>query len=285
LACDVKQKNILFLPLLPLLSDQPNATASINQPPAMRFSLSFAALAAVASAQEGLFEQYKAQFQNFLGNMGASVPNPGAHDPVAAFEAKTGEMKLSTLTLENWKDTLYEPVPAGAVEPVEWWMFITGGNKTCYGRCGRVEEAFKQAAAKFAVLPNSPHMAIVNCDDQPILCNSWAATPSWLWAFQMLPEPAPIDIYKKRLNTTTTTSDDIVALKSTDRAESMVLLESRFHPFDGQITQMGLAVPIAYALWAFSLVPSWLFMLVISMVSRTMMSNRMNPPQGNQRTG
>jgi hypothetical protein len=251
----------------------------------MRFSISLAALAAVASAQEGMFEQYKAQFQNFLGNLGASVPNPVAHDPVAAFEAKTGEMKLSTLTLENWKDTLYEPVSPGTVEPVEWWMFITGRNKTCYGRCPRAEEAFKQASAKMAVLPNSPRMALVNCDDQPILCNSWAATPSWMWAFQMLPEPAPIDIYKKRLNLSTVTPDDIVELKNKPRPETMELLESRFHPFDGQITKTGLAIPIAYALWGFSLVPSWAVMLVISLVSRTMMSSRMNPPQTNQRAG
>lgn len=97
----------------------------------MRFSLAIAALSAVAQAQD--FEQYKAQFQNFIGKMGASIPRPDTQDPVGAFEAKTGEMRLSTLTLDNWKETLYEPVPASASEPVEWWLFITGGNKTCMG--------------------------------------------------------------------------------------------------------------------------------------------------------
>lgn len=114
-------------------------------------------------------------------------------------------------------------------------------------------------------------MGYVNCDDQPILCNSWSSSTANLWVFEMLPPPAAIDIYKKRLNTTTTTSADLVELKNTNKAESMTLLESRFHPFNGQFAELGVSVPIAYGLWAFNLVPSWLFMLVISMVSRTMM--------------
>jgi hypothetical protein len=42
-------------------------------------------------------------------------------------------MRLNVLTLENWKQTLYEPVSAGATTPEEWWLLISGGNKTCYG--------------------------------------------------------------------------------------------------------------------------------------------------------
>lgn len=114
-------------------------------------------------------------------------------------------------------------------------------------------------------------MGYVNCDDQPILCNSWSASTANLWVFEMLPAPAPIDIYKRRLNTTTTTSADLVALKSADRAEKFHLIDSRFHPFNGQFAELGLSVPIAYLLWAFNLVPSWAFMLIVSMVSRTMM--------------
>lgn len=99
----------------------------------MRFSAIVAALPALASAQENPLEQYQAQFQNFLGKFGSYIPNPGRHDPVAALEAKTGAMKMHTLTLENWKDTLYEPVSEGATKPEEWWILTTGGNKTCYG--------------------------------------------------------------------------------------------------------------------------------------------------------
>lgn len=101
----------------------------------MRFSASavVAALPLLASAQQDPLGQYKAQFQTFMDKIGSYVPNPGSHDPVAALEAKLGSMKMSTLTLENWKDTLYEPVAPGATVPTEWWVLVSGRNKTCYG--------------------------------------------------------------------------------------------------------------------------------------------------------
>jgi hypothetical protein len=90
-------------------------------------------------AGEGPFEQYKAQFQNFLGQFRSSLPNPNKHDPVAAAEAKVGSMKIDTLTLDAWKDTLYQPVKPGSTKPEEWWVLITGRNKTCFGKEGRLE--------------------------------------------------------------------------------------------------------------------------------------------------
>ena len=100
----------------------------------MRFSVSavVAALPAFAAAQD--FAQYQAQFQNFLGNMGSYIPNPGRHDPIAAAEAKVGAMKMNILTLDNWRDTLYEPVKEGATKPEEFWVLTTGRNKTCFGK-------------------------------------------------------------------------------------------------------------------------------------------------------
>lgn len=102
----------------------------------MRFSTILSALPAVAFAQDSPVEQYKAQFQNFIGQMGSYVPNPGHHDPIAAAEAKAGSMRLNVLTLENWQQTLYEPVSPGATTPEEWWVLVSGGNKTCFGTFG-----------------------------------------------------------------------------------------------------------------------------------------------------
>lgn len=101
----------------------------------MRLAVSaiFAALPLLASAEGSPFAQYQAHLQNFLGRVVSGVPNPGIHDPVTALEAKMGSMKLSTLTLGNWKQTLYEPVAPGATVPEEWWVLITGRNKTCLG--------------------------------------------------------------------------------------------------------------------------------------------------------
>lgn len=121
-------------------------------------------------------------------------------------------------------------------------------------------------------------MAILNCEDQPVLCNSWSAGAGYIWAFDMVPEPAPVDVYKRRLNMTSTTSDDLVTLHSTGK-KSFELIDSWFHPFNGKLAEFNLAVPVGYALWAFSLIPNWAFMLIVSMASRTFMGNRMQPPQ------
>ncbi|RFU71865.1 peptidyl-trna hydrolase, partial [Trichoderma arundinaceum] len=121
----------------------------------MRFSAAalVAALPALSTAQENPLDQYVAQFQQVLGQVSSYIPLPSKHDPAAAHEAKTGPMKLSVLTLDNWKETLYEPVTPNTKIPEEWWVLITGRNKTCFGHCGQVEAAFNETAAKFAELP------------------------------------------------------------------------------------------------------------------------------------
>jgi len=81
------------------------------------------------------FFQYKAQLQNILNTAVSYIPNPGKHDPVAALEAKMGSMRMSTLTLENWRDTLTEHVTPKTTVPDEWWVLISGRNKTCFGNC------------------------------------------------------------------------------------------------------------------------------------------------------
>lgn len=144
-------------------------------------------------------------------------------------------------------------------------------NSSVLGRCDRLETAFQGAAAKFAELPTTPHMGVLNCDDQPILCNSWSANVGNIWAFHMLPKPAPVDIYKKRLNLTTVTTDEIVQLQEAGNKEDFVLLESFWHPFNGKAAELGLNIPLGYLLWVFNLVPQWAFMLIVSFASRSMM--------------
>lgn len=102
----------------------------------MRFSAAAlaAALPALSVAQENPLDQYVAQFQQILGQASSYLPVPSKHDPEAAYAAKTGPMKLSVLTVDNWKETLYEPVTPITTTPEEWWVLITGRNKTCYGR-------------------------------------------------------------------------------------------------------------------------------------------------------
>ncbi|KAI0161430.1 hypothetical protein GGR57DRAFT_357708 [Xylariaceae sp. FL1272] len=220
-------------------------------------------------------QDYLAQARVYFDKFASKIPSPSKFDPVAAAAAKVGASKMDILGLHNWKETLHGSVAPGSTKPEEWWVLITGGNKTCFGHCDRVEAAFNETAGKFALDPTAPHAALVNCDDQPVLCNSWSAPVGSLWIFEMLPEPAAIDVYSKRFNLTTVTSDDFTQLRGDGYKTEAKRHEGFFHPFNGPLAQNGLAVPAGYVLWAFSLLPSWAFMILISMFSRRMMSSRM----------
>lgn len=109
----------------------------------MRFSTAAVlALPLLAAANESPFQQYKAKFQNFLSNLGVAGPVAEKSEaPATPSVASTGKGKkkvmeakpIHTLTLDNWKDTLYAPVKAEATQPEEWMVLISGRNKTCFG--------------------------------------------------------------------------------------------------------------------------------------------------------
>jgi len=125
---------------------------------------------------------------------------------------------------------------------------------------------------------------MLNCDDQPILCNSWTAGPPYLYIFSV-PTVTPVDaqtpLYIEPLNTTTTTPETYIELWKTGSYKEKAPYEGYFHPIDGPIAKLGAAVPMGYVLWAFSVIPSWAFMIGVSFISRSMMSRRL-APQGPQ---
>lgn len=139
------------------------------------------------------------------------------------------------------------------------------------GHCEKIEQAFNETAGKFALLPDAPHTGYLNCEHEPVLCNAWSVPTGTVWVFEMLPEPAPIDIWVKKFNLTTTTSDDIVARHAEGYKKTFQLHEGTFHPFNGWWAQNHLSLPVGYVLWFFNVVPSWLLMLTLSFVSRSMM--------------
>jgi len=96
----------------------------------MRFSTTAVATLGfplIAAAEGDLLSQAQALFNKY-------VPNPNRYDPVGAAEAKLGEMKLHTLTLNNWNETFFSNTNSQSTKPDEWWVFVTGGKKTCFGR-------------------------------------------------------------------------------------------------------------------------------------------------------
>ncbi|KAM0325307.1 hypothetical protein ACHAQA_007292 [Verticillium albo-atrum] len=244
----------------------------------MRLSVSaLLALPLFAAAAEAQFEEYKAQFQNYLDTFVSYVPNPNKFDAADAEEAKTGAKKISVLTLDNWEETLYASVQPAQTVPEEWWVLITGRNKTCYGKCEPAETAFNATAEKFALQPNTPHMGLINCEDQPVLCTIFSCNANSLWAIDLLPPGNKVDIWAKRLNSTTVTSQTLLDLHATGTKEDFHLIEHVFHPFNSWIAEHGLSVPVGYFIWVFATVPNWAVMLLISFASRRMMNRRMAP--------
>lgn len=113
-----------------------------------------------------------------------------------------------------------------------------------------------------------------------MLCNSWSAGTGVLWLFEVLPAPAPVGIYTKRVNTTTVTAQALVDAYAVDFHQSANKTEAGwrwydqtgyFHPIEGKLAKMGVSVPLGYVFWALNAVPSWAMMLVVSFVSRWMM--------------
>jgi len=250
----------------------------------MRFSTAAtvtATLLTLASAQESPLDQAKAQAQYWFDKISSYLPTPRKPHTVDinAAAAKAGGKALHIFTLNDWESTIRSSVKEYSTQPEEWWVLVTGGNKTCFGLCNKVETAFNESAILFAANPTAPHLAYLNCDNQPVLCNSWGAGPPHLWIIEAAPKPAPVNIRLIPLNTTTTSVKTFTDLHALQTWKEKTPYEGYFHPFDGQLAKLGLAVPIGYVFWVFAVVPSWLFMIVISFVSRNIMSKRTLGPQ------
>ena len=96
----------------------------------------FLALPLLAAAEQqnplaGLFQKFSSYLPS--GNL--------AH-PVDATAAKIAGKNVHTLTLSNWQETMHNGISTKPSQPEEWWVFVTGGNKTCYGMCEKVEKAW-----------------------------------------------------------------------------------------------------------------------------------------------
>lgn len=247
----------------------------------MRFSASALLalpLLAVAQREQSPFENIVDQVQGYFDKFATYIPNPNIAHTFNHAAAATAGKAVHTLSLDNWKSTLTSGASSYSEGTAEWWVLISGANKTCYGMCGKVETAFNESAALFALDPTAPNLAYINCDYQPILCNSWAAGPPSLYVMEVPKATGPTNIRIVGLNTTTTDVTTFTDLHSTQSWKQKPLYDGFFHPFDGAVAQFGLAVPLGYVLWVFAVIPSWAFMIGISFISRTMMSRRTPAP-------
>ncbi|KAK2625838.1 hypothetical protein QTJ16_005150 [Diplocarpon rosae] len=261
----------------------------------------FLALPVLAAAQASPLEQAKAQAEFWFSKISSYITNlskahnpevpemaPAAAEAADADAATTAEPKpVNVLTLDNWESTIRGSVQPESSTPEEWWVLVTGGNKTCSGYCDQIETAFNQTALTWGVNPAAPNLGYLDCENQPILCSAWSAGPPSLFFFEVSAKPAPVIQRSMSLNVTTTEVSTFTDLLSTQSYKSYPAYEGVFHPFDGFFARNGLAVPLGYFFWAFGAIPNWVVMIGISFLSRSFMSKRMAsqgpPPRATRR--
>lgn len=237
----------------------------------MRFSTAtLLALPVLATAaNEAPLDQAKSLFNSFGSYFQKILPNPSAAYTPDAAAAKAGGKAVHALTLNNWEETLRSKTTPGSIDPAQWYIFMSGGNKTCFGFCGKAETAWNETAALWALDPTAPHLGYVNCDSQPVLCNSWAAGPPGLWVMNVRPRPYESDLHIVHVNVSTASVQSFQDARTNEAWRGVDKYEGYFHPLDGQLALYGVAKPLGYMFWVFNVVPNWLFMMVISFVSRS----------------
>ncbi|KAL4764046.1 uncharacterized protein BDW70DRAFT_130255 [Aspergillus foveolatus] len=247
----------------------------------MRFIPLLALLPALTVAEEQvpLADRVQGWFNKAKSYLPTATPVIPVAEKVAEVPKKVIQEKTVTpFNATNWQ-SLLEP----AADAQDWLVFITGGNKTCFGRCGKAEEAFNQSVLLFAADPTSPNLGYLDCESNQLLCSAWSAGAPSVWYFkvpqvQTTEERPSTPLHIVYVNATTVTPESIYKIHAEKTYENKPAYEGAFHPTDGWLAQYGLLVPLGYVIYGFGVVPSWLFMIVISMASRTMMSRRLGNP-------
>ena len=240
----------------------------------------FLALPALATAQQSQ-KPLGAQFQSWFDKARSYIPNgvpavPSAvKDPVGASAAKIAAKTVKHLSITNFEEWL-TPDPSAAKSPQEYMILVSGGNKTCAGQCVQLEKEWNETVSLLAADPTAPSMGYINCDTEGPLCNTWQAQPPTIWHIQRpiakADQSTPAStVYINYLNVTATSAGDMVALHTGKKFEDGVLYEGYFQPFDGVLAQYGINKAAGYVIYYVGLVPSWTFMLMVTMISRTFM--------------
>ncbi|KAF2749006.1 hypothetical protein M011DRAFT_466133 [Sporormia fimetaria CBS 119925] len=244
--------------------------------------------AAVAQDQVPLLDKAKSFWGKITNAVTSAVPAvPIASSPVEAGAAKVAEKVQQRLTMENWREVLTADPTASPPTTQDWVVYI-GGDETCFGGfCTNATQAWNQTVALLSVKPNSPNFGFIDCDAEPVFCNSWSIGAPALYFFNIpkpLPDqsaPAPtaryISLRRPANATVADQTERIMKLVVGKEYEQTPPYEGHWHPFTGTLHQYGLAVPVGYILYGFNKMPSWAPMVLISFLSRSFMNKRMNP--------
>ncbi|PWY87250.1 PTH2-domain-containing protein [Aspergillus sclerotioniger CBS 115572] len=239
----------------------------------MRFIQVVALLPALAVAQEQV--PLADRVQGWFNKAKSYLPTATPVVPAAVVEkvvekaVKIQEKTVTPFNVTNWQSFL-EP----SSEAQDWLVYVTGGNKTCFGRCDQADKSFNESVLLFSADPTSPNLGKLDCESNQVLCSAWGAGTPSVWYFQVPQaqlgeERPPTALHTVYLNTTTVTPETIYKVHSEKVYETTPAYEGALHPTDGWLAQNGLLLPLGYVIYGFSAIPSWLFMILISFFSRT----------------
>lgn len=254
----------------------------------MRASSVLLALPALSTAQQiplvdNVLGQVKGWFAQASETAASAIPAAPSVEsipnPIDAATAKVADVQVPHLTLANHKE-LIKPGAATASPGIEEWMvFVTGANATCFGLCKPAEKAFNGSVALLSATPNPPNLAYLNCEQDPVLCNAWGVSPPRVLHIE-LPQPLAdqslpaTTVRAISFNRTTVTAPEIAAIHLQETYKQTAPYEGFFHPFNGPLAEYGLNIPVGYAIWGFSKIPSWAFMIGVSFISRNVMGRQ-----------
>jgi hypothetical protein len=102
----------------------------------MRFTSLITLLPALALAQEQV--PLADRVQGWFNKAKNLVPTAVPADPIQKMAEKVSEKRVTDVTMQNWQSLL-----TPAEDAQDWYIYITGGNKTCFGRCDIADKAFK----------------------------------------------------------------------------------------------------------------------------------------------
>lgn len=85
---------------------------------------------------------------SWLGKAKSFLPSGSPDDPIDALAAGVAGRVVERINVRNWQRKL---APQLDMEQ-EWMIYITGGNKSCFGRCGLVDEKWNVCVLPFVFL-------------------------------------------------------------------------------------------------------------------------------------
>lgn len=253
----------------------------------MKISPFISLLPAIAAAEDQipLFDRLKTWLNSAVPSAVPSVI-PNVPNPLDAGAAKVASIAVhNNLNITTFKPTILAPAKQAATskspKQEEWLVFITGGNKTCYGVCETPEKAWNTSVAMLASAPNAPHLGSINCEGSgAVLCAQLNVNPPSIYHI-LVPRPyltsptsgatPPVEIRYIHLNHTSITPAELAEIHSKQTYKEKTPYTGLFHPFDGLLAKFGLDLPVGYVFWAFAKMPNWMPMILISFISRSFM--------------